>query len=438
MYRFTVRIAKLSLFLFIFSGVSSCHPAQNTLLSVNMLWTLWFTALQAVSEPQSEITPLSLSPPETPAKNIILMIGDGMGYAQLEATRRFYHPQTPLSIETLPHHGKVNTASLSEMLARARHTDSAAAATAMATGVSVCNGVISKPCQHSCDVGESDAPSIVEMFKTQGMSTGIVTSVAVTHATPAAFASHAEHRNNVENIIDGLFEVRPNIVMGASTYKHHAIPRQKAIQQGYKVVDTKTQLDALTKVMSPDQYLLGLFDSEKNPASLPREHSAREEFARRDLPHLKDMALSAIKILEQNQSGYFLMIEGGMIDWGGHENDIKTVIAETKAFDDTVAAIHQHIAASEDTLLIVTADHETGGLSIQPGTRADGYPNHQWKWTKHTNALIPVYAWGKDTEILHEKTIRNTDLFHFMVNASGIEFSAEKLAGKESNQDTES
>jgi len=324
-----------------------------------------------------------------PPKNVILLIGDGMGFEQVKAAGMYaYGSVGTLSFESLPYQAQCTTYSADSSV-----TDSAAAATAIATGQKVNNGVISL----ATPGDNSELQTLLEYFESQDKDTGLVTTVYISHATPAAFGAHEPSRGNYTNIInDYLNQTKPNILMGGANY----ISSSAATAAGYTVVTDRTSLQAINT--NTVTYLSGQFGGE-----IPYEYDGVGS-----LPHLSEMTATALDILDNDPDGFFLMVEGGKIDWAGHANDIRRNIRETMEFSNTTQVILDWAAGRTDTLIIVTADHETGGLTA-PNITQGVYPSDVgiWSSTGHTGVNVPVYATGVNAELI-SGIMDNTDFFH--------------------------
>ena len=310
----------------------------------------------------------------TQPRSIILCIGDGMGRQEVQAASIYaYGSIGKLVFEQFPYRAKVRTST-----AYGRITDSAAAGTAMATGRKVKRGVISLAMPGTSGKMET----ILEKFKAMGKSTGLVTTSYITDATPAAFGAHEETRENRRQIAaDYLERSRPNVLLGGGG---NGMTPQLAKRAGYRVVTNA--LDLQTAVQDPSLvYLSGQFGER----AMPFEYDGLGNY-----PHLADMAVSALSLLDRNPDGFFLMVEGGLIDYAGHSNDIKRNIGETLSFAHTVECILQWAQGRNDVLLIVTADHETGGLTVLENRGVHHYPKVSWSTTWHTDARVSLYAMG--------------------------------------------
>lgn len=324
-------------------------------------------------------------------QNIILMIGDGMGFEQVRAAGYYQNgAEGLLSFEHFPFQGHVTT-----LNAGGGVTDSAAAATAMATGVKVDNGVISQqiPGDHS------ELETVLEIATRRAASTALVTTTTISHATPAAFASHEPIRNNFEEIIaDYLNASQPSILFGGAQF----IDPTTAEAAGYTVVEDYDGLSSLNT--DSESMVWGQFGE----TQMPYEWDGVG-----NLPHLSDSVLAALDILDNDPEGFFMLVEGGRIDHAGHANDIQRNIFETVGLANAVQVVFDWVAGRTDTLVIVTADHETGGLEVLANNGQGVFPDVSWATTEHTAQIVPVYAWGVNAYLLNG-VIDNTDIHTVM------------------------
>ena len=333
--------------------------------------------------------------PTGAAKNIILFIGDGMGFEQVKAAGMVAtgRPGT-LSFENFPFRGSVNTGN-----AVGEVTDSAAAATAMGTGVKVGNGVISM----AFPGDGSPLETALERFQASGKSTGLVTTSTITHATPAAFGAHEPSRTRHADIaVDYLSKSRPNVLMGGAEY----LAADAAGAAGYAVVADRDGLQALDT--ESEVLVFGRFGN----GDMPYEVDGLG-----GLPHLSEMTLAALQILDNDPDGFFLLVEGGRIDHACHAKDIGRAVGETIEFSNAVAVAVAWSGGHPDTLLIVTADHETGGLQVLANNGAGNLPAVTWGTTGHTPVPVPVFARGTGAESV-SGPMENTDIFFLMMNSS--------------------
>jgi len=308
------------------------------------------STLTAESAAQSQVAAPSVVPATLP-QSIILFLGDGMGSVHRQAAQwQAVGEAGVLRMDTLPAHGALRTGS-----ANATVTDSAAG-TALATGVKTNNGVIAQ------DPQGNDLITILELAQMKAMSVGLVSTTQMAHATPASFASHVDSRAKMTQIAAQLAGAGINVLLGGG--EDEFLPDYETgcfseigerldgrnlitemVSAGYTYV---CQPDALASVPMTTTHLLGLFADE----GMVRPHA----------PSLARMTQTAIDTLSQDPEGFFLMVEGGQIDWAAHANDATLVISDVLALDEAVSvALAYAQQAAVVPLIIVTADHETGG-----------------------------------------------------------------------------
>lgn len=316
-------------------------------------------------------------------KNVIFFIGDGMGITHITATRIYLEGiDHRFTIENMPVTGLVTTHSVDKLI-----TDSAAGATALATGFKTQNGVI------GLSPDSLILYSILEAARDKGLATGLIATSSITHATPAGFAAHVMSRQQEDVIASQLLDAQIPLIMGGG--KSFFIPQQdslsrrkdeknlitEAVSRGYQFVENKDQLPSDLKLP-----LLGLFAAEA------LSHQSTE-------PSLKEMTEKAIDLLSENKKGFFLMVEGSQIDWAAHENDFPYLIKEMTEFDEAVAAALAFAEKDKHTLIVVTADHETGGLLITGGTKEGKDIKLKWGTTGHTGTPVPLFATGAQAHL---------------------------------------
>jgi len=325
-------------------------------------------------------------------KNVILFIGDGMGPEQVKAGN--YFNGGDLSFESFPYQGVITTHS-----ANAGVTDSAAAGTALATGIKVNNGVISR----AYPGDGSELETLLEYYADRDRSTGLVTTTYMTHATPAAFGAHESSRNNYSQIgSDYINQTRPNMLFGGGA---HGLTGSPA---GYSVVTDRAGLLGLDTEDPLLTHVSGQFGTDH----LPYEYDGLGS-----LPHLWEMTATALNVLDNDPDGFFLMVEGGRIDHAGHSNHIERNVRETTAFSAAVQEAIDWAGSRTDTLIIVTADHETGGLTVLADNGAGNAPTVSWSTGSHTATNVPIYAWGLHAnEVL--PLMDNTDVFGVAISSA--------------------
>lgn len=346
---------------------------KNSCLLLLLLNLLFSHSCNTSSTQRTVTTKVSDTP-----KNIILLIGDGMGLTQVSTSFYFNKKSNFTRFKEIGLHQNAPYG--------AKITDSAAGATAFSTGVQTYNGAI------GVNKDTQAVETVVEILSQKGLSTGLVSTSSITHATPASFYAHVYSRRKQEIIAEQLMNSEVDFFAGGG-YKFFNKRKDKRnllpelSNKGF-IVDTI----ALTKKhLTLDKKYAFLLA----PDYMPKMQNGRENF----LPKATKLAL---KYLSQNQDGFFLMVEGSQIDWGGHANDANYIIEEMKDFDKTIGAALDFAEKDENTLVVVTADHETGGMALSATKvrRQDDYRaiTPTFSTGGHTAALIPVFAYGPGAE----------------------------------------
>ena len=319
------------------------------------------------------------------AKNVILVVGDGTGLNQITASRlAIGGPDHKLSIDQLPHQGISLTHSFDDI-----YTDSAAAATAWATGFKTKNKYL------SINAEKKKLKTILEMLDSKGYLSGIVATSSVTHATPAAFYSHIDSSYKEIEIANQLVNSSVNISLGGGQEFFD-------LDELKKTHHLLTNKESLKKNFITSKRIIGLFDKDGIVRS-PDKPSQRE---------MTDFALEQLK--NNKCSGFFLMTEGSQIDWAAHDNNIVKMIEEFKDFDETIMDLINFVTEDQETLLIITADHETGGLKIL--NQKNGFALIQWGTGSHTSEPVGVYAYGPGAELFNGM-MDNTDIHYKILEA---------------------
>ena len=292
----------------------------------------------------------------TKPKNIILMIGDGMGLTQITAA--MYMNKNQLHLERCPTVGLIKTHAADNII-----TDSAASATAYACGQKTYNGAI------GVDTDGKPLQTLLEYAEQQGMATGLVATSAITHATPASFIAHQRSRNLYEAIAKDFLDTDVDLVIGGG--RIHFEKR-------------KDKLNLLDSLRSKGYFVTGNFNKinkniDKFYLFTSLEHPATKAQGRNYLPQATALALDFLS--RKSDKGFFLVIEGSQIDWGGHANDTQYIIDELLDFNQSIGQVLDFAEKSGETLVLITADHETGGLSLAP-------PSHKEYKTKSDTQRI--------------------------------------------------
>lgn len=339
----------------------------------------------------------------TPAKgpkNVILMIGDGMGISQI--TAGLYSNRNKLNLERCKTVGLIKTYSSDDLV-----TDSAAGATAFSTGKKTYNGAIG--------VGPLKKPltTILELAERDGMATGLVATSEITHATPASFISHQPSRNQHEDIALDFLQIEVDLFIGGGrnyfterTDNRDLTYELKNLE--YRILDLKTPFD---QIKLQEYENLAYFTADDAPT--------RKLKGRDYLPAAGEYAAKTLS--ERGEAeGFFLMIEGSQIDWGGHANNADYIVSEMLDFDETVGRVLDFAERDGETLVIITADHETGGFAINKGSKmAAGELKTAFTTGSHTADLIPVFAYGPGASAFGG-IYENTAIFDKMKAALGL------------------
>jgi alkaline phosphatase len=328
-------------------------------------------------------------------KNVILMIGDGMGLAHIYAS--YTVNGSFLNILNMPVTGLSKTNSKNRYI-----TDSAAGATALSTGKKTNNGML------AIDSLNNTLKTILEIAEDNKYATGLVVTCAVTHATPAAFISHIPDREESEDIAKFYLKTDIDVFIGGGLkYFMHRKDNLNLVAElenkGYQVDTTMANVE--------------LVKSGKLAGLVAQNETPYISKGRGDM--LPKATKTALNILKQNKNGFFLLVEGSQIDWGAHNNSIDNIVNETLDFDKAVAEAIEFAKKDGNTLVIVTADHETGGLTLINGDIANKDITSKFSTTNHTASPVPVFAYGPGAEAF-TGFYENTEIFYKMMNAFGF------------------
>ena len=457
-----------------------------------MLFGVVVISILLLSRPRA--TPAGQVQPAPPAvnaaasKNIILLICDGSGYNHVDAASMYqagssggqaYHgfPATyGMSTSSADGHGYDPQQAWDRFhYVISGYTDSAAAATAMSGGVKTHNGAI------GLDRNQNPVKHVLELAEEQGKATGVVTTMAVSHATPAGFVAHNLSRYNFDQIArEMILSSAVDVIMGSGHpwFDNDGRPAQTALSYRYvggqalwdeleegnaggdcdgdglsdpwQLVQTRAGFQALSGGAAPKR-VLGIAPAHDTLQQLrtdqrgsypygapsPYKDDAPYFVPRTEtVPTLAEMTAAALNVLDDDPDGFLLMVEGGAVDYAAHANESGRMMEEQLDFDRAVGAAIAWVEANggwSDTLLIVTADHETGyltGPGSDPGWEplvskgAGNLPGMEWHSDSHTNQLVPLYAKGFGTALLdryadeHDpvrgRYLDNTELAHVM------------------------
>ncbi len=325
---------------------------------------------------------------QQPVKNIILMIGDGNGLAQLSAA--MFANGNQLTVAELKQLGLIKTQSEDDFT-----TDSAAAGTALATGQKVKNrsiGVLPDG---------NPAVNLAEHLHNLGFASGIVTSDNVTGATPAAFYAHRSERDDIALIASDLAKSQLNLFIGGGKNDFLRYGQDEILNLKNAGFELKASLE---EIRNATEEKIGYFASHH---SLPTVLKGRQDF----LPNATEAALG---YLEEQGKPFLLMVEGAYIDGGGHSNHVPTVVEEGLDFDEAIAAALRFADSNRETLVIITADHETGGLTLPQGNIEGRLVELEFSTKDHTGIPVPVFAYGPHSDEF-QGIYENTEIFHKIV-----------------------
>ncbi len=397
---------------------------------------------------------------KTTPKNIIVFIADGCGYNQIAAAELFQFGQTGkavfqsfpvrFSMSTFPVDGTYDPQQAWRRFdyVLQKPTDSAASATALATGTKTKNGIL------GMDSTLAPVPNIIEVVEKKGKASGVVTSVPFNHATPAGFVVHNPSRKNYHQIAqEMILKSTVDVIMGAGhplyddnsnplpapNFKYLSDYLFDALQQGeagndadgdginefWTFIEDSADFAQLTKGKTPER----VFGLAKVAATLQHNRKGDEKAPAftvpftKGIPDLRTMTLAAINVLDEDPDGFFLLVEGGAVDWAGHANNPGRLIEEKLDFDRAVEAAVQWVEQNsnwDETLIIVTGDHETGYLTgpeamsdyngtpslpfekVWPPLKNNGQgqmPGMEFHANGHTNSLIPFFAKGAGSQL---------------------------------------
>lgn len=346
-------------------------------------------------------------PRPQPVENVILMIGDGMGVAHVTQLV-IENGLRPAQMERAQAVGLVRTFS-----ANNRVTDSAAAGTAIATGTKTNNSRLGR------DPQGNDLKSILVRAQEQGFPTGLVVTVDMFDATPGAFYAHVHNRKSRDTITVQLLESGIDVAMGGGrqyldTREDGRTLTREFREKGYEIAFELTDIENVTQ---------GRLLAPLAPKTMPYNIDGRGDY-------LPQATAKALEILANNRDargsrGFFLMVEGSMIDYAAHDNNPEKLLGETADFDRAVQVAFDYADRNPGTLVIVTADHETGGLTIPSNksdfTASESGVKYMFSTTGHSGSLVPLFAYGAGAQEF-SRVLDNTDLSRIIARLLGIEW----------------
>ena len=332
-------------------------------------------------------------------KNVIFLIGDGMGTNHLYKTKK--ERNIPLAMDTIKTRGGSMTRSLSSSV-----TDSAASGTALSTGVRTSNGAIGV---YMTDLTAtfSYPKNITELCIEKGMLTGVVTTDETSGATPSSFSAHESDRGRAEEISRDQLYSDIDLIWGAA---NDIVTEKDAEVNGFTFVSTYAEMMALPEgSRSFAQFTNNLWTVEQSD---------------KNTPTLEQMTMKAIDILDDTDEGFFLMVEGAHIDKHSHSNEDENMTEALQSFDETIESVLRYAKSDGETLVVITADHETGAITLIDG-------EYVFTSGSHSDANVPVFVYGTDKLISGGETLNNYEIpirIAYVLGATENEFPFEVAA----------
>lgn len=348
----------------------------------------------------------------TAPKNIIMVVADGTGPSYTTAYRYYNDDPTTDEIEeTVFDRHLVGMASTYPARESGYITDSAAAATALAAGVKSYNGAI------GVDVDKKPVQTVLEYAKLTGKKTGVVVTSQINHATPASYLAHNESRKNYDAIANSYIDdgIKADVYLGGGWQYFIRDDRnivEEFKQAGFHYVDNYDQLADV-----PEQPLFGLFDKVGLPWALDDTKHNR----------LSVMTEAATELLE-NDKGFFMLVEASQVDWAGHSNDIAAAMGEMTDLAITMEYLEQYVEDHPDTLVVMTADHSTGGLTVAANGKYEWNPEYLRTMTQSPSAITKKLLDSEINKALVE------ELLHFPITDEELVFLQQAKVKKSSDK----
>lgn len=344
------------------------------------------TSSKAISS--QEVGPIEKNKP----MNIILLIGDGMGLSQISSS--YYSKETEPNFSRFESIGFIKTSSGSHLI-----TDSASGATAFSAGIKTYNGAI------GVNMDAVSVKNIVEYLSEKEYATGLIATSSITHATPASFFAHVKSRGLAEEIAAEL--PTSNVDFFAGGGKKFFFNRKNGTSLYNEFTQNNFTIDTLNLQKSSTISKNKKYGFLLSKDAMPKISEGRGDF----LVNATDLALNYLnKNKARGKDGFFLMIEGSQIDWGGHANDAEYIEKEVLDFDKVIGHVLDFAKADGNTLVVVTADHETGGYTLASDGNNYNKIKGSFSTGGHSATLIPVFAYGLG-EDRFSGIYENTEIF---------------------------
>ena len=336
---------------------------------------------------------------ENVPKNIILIIGNGMGLTQISAG--MYNNGNRLNLEAFPVAGLHKTHSANNLI-----TDSAAGTTAIACGIKTYNSAI------GVDKDSMPVKNILEELQAMGLASGLVTTSSITQPTPAAFFAHVKSESMREEIAEQFLKTEFDFFVGGGKqfFDQREKDKRNLFQElkdhGY-FISSHSETSLRDVPIDFDQKF-AFFTADNEPGSFKEGRDYLTPSSR----------LAPVFLKKRSNKGFFLIIEGSKINWGGQNNDLDLIISEMIEFDQAIGEALSFAKEDGETLVVVTGNHETGGLSINQGSRMNEL-TVEFTTDQNTATLIPVFAYGPGSK-LFSGIYENTAIYNKMRQAMGL------------------
>ena len=361
------------------------------------------------------VIPFNIYSQESESPNIILMIGDGMGLTQI--TSGMYSNNNSTTLENFQYVGLSKTHSYDNLV-----TDSASAGTAMSSGEKTQNKVL------GLDYKGNPIKSILSICQDKGYSTALVATSNILHATPAAFFANIDYRYNYEAIGVQMTKSGVNyFVGGGEKYFNSREDKRNLINEmtenGYEFVynisdfekNKSNYLGFFTAKDEPYYFYKGVnYSSREYDESDYKKDEPLEDFTGRE-SYLARSTKATLGKLNELGKPFFIMIEGSQIDWGGHDNDQKYMVSQFLEFNDAIEVALEFAKKDKNTIVVVTADHETGGAAIVRGKLSDSTIKNRFATPNHTASMVPVFSYGVKAH-LFKGIYENTEIFNKLLS----------------------
>ena len=316
-------------------------------------------------------------------KSIIFIIADGTGIGQYTLS---YYANGPFAPARFDHVGLVSTHSNDGQCSSTckRVTDSAASGTALSAGIKTYNGAI------GVDQDTLAVKTMLDMAEERGMATGLVATSTITHATPASFAAHVDNRKKEDEIAIQYAQREIDVILGGGKKFWSDSLIAEYEKRGAQFIDN------IHSPVDQNKRLLGLFADK----ALARAYEGRT-------PTTTEMAKVAINHLDKNPNGYFIMIEESQVDWGGHSNNADYIKGEMASLNELINYVLDYQETHTDVLVVLTADHECGGVAVHDGS--DGDLDIHFTSMYHSANFVPIWATGPGGEVF-DAFLDNTEI----------------------------